>query len=455
MFTRLSRDESGSIAVVFGIALFTLTCAVGAGLDYTRMVSTRTALSMAADAAAIAAGQAPPGEAVALAREVFNANFREQNLVASFSAAPFLNGADDAFRVEVTANVPMTLSKVMGVDERPVRIVSEALLGGGEDIQIGLVLDVTGSMAGAKLDSLKTASSAMVNALYDKLKKANQVKIAVVPFAEYVNVGMQHRNQPWLAVPPDTSTTQQVCRQTRDVTRTYNCRMQVNAWQECNDGVCVSKSGAWEVCDYDYGPEYQTCGMQTTNVTWSGCVGSRFYPLNVRDQDYTLNPVPGVMNVSCPPPLTPLSSSRPSVLKSIDELSPSGETYIPAGLMWGWAALSPLAPYSEPTNPTAKTKQYIVLMTDGENTRSPNYPYHQDAGSATSDTLTSELCANIKAAGLGIFTIAFDVNAITTKNLLRACASSPDNYFDATSTAQLAAAFDSIAKQMTVLRLTR
>jgi len=443
------------MAIIFGLSSFALLGAASAGLDYSRMTNTRASLASASDAAALAAAQAPANEAVALARQVFDANFTQSNLVTSFSAAPFKKGNDNAFRVEVTANVPMSLSKVMGVDVRPVRAVSDAVLGNDQDIQIALVLDVTASMLGSKLASLKTSASGMVNTLYDKLTQSNQIKMAVVPFAQYVNVGLSNRNQPWLSVPPDSSTTQQACWQTRDVTRKYNCRMQYHEWTDWNDGVSTPRSGTWEVCDYDYGPYYQTCQNQTTTLTWDGCVGSRNYPLNVRDDNYIANPVPGVMNAACPPALTTLSSSRPTVLNAINGLAAVGNTYIPAGLTWGWAALSPAVPFTEPTNPNRQTQRYIVLMTDGENTMSPTYPRHDNYDAAVSNALTAELCTNIKAGGVQVFTIAFEVTSNPVKNLLRACATSADKYFDATNSMQLTSAFNAIAQQMTMLRISR
>jgi hypothetical protein len=344
---------------------------------------------------------------------------------------------------------------MMGGALRPVSIVSEAASTSDEDIQVALVLDLTGTMAGQKLDDLKTSASNMVDTLFDKLKQANQVKIGLVPFAEYVNVGMTNRNQPWISVPPDSSTNQNVCWMTRDITSSTNCRQEFSTWQSCNDSGCTTQSGFYQVCDNTYGPEYQVCGTQTSNQTWAGCVGSRNYPLNVRDINYTVQPAPGVMNVSCPPPLTTLTPSRTQVLAAIDALNADGFTYIPAGLTWGWATLTTETPFSEPENPTRKLKRHLVLMTDGENTRSPSYPYHDWTDTVTSDNLMSELCINIKAQDIDVFTIAFDVTNATIKNRLRSCASSPDKYFDATNDTQLADAFATIARQMTLLRISR
>ncbi len=455
MFKRFAGDERGSIGAVLALGSLTLLGAISASLDYSRMTNARGDLSVAADAAALAAAQAPASKQQAIARQVFDANFRDSAEVTSFTVNTFRRGNDEVLRVEATASVQMTLAQTIGYTAAPVRALSEVVLGNDADIQIALVLDVTGSMLGSKLTSLKSAASSMVNTLYDKLTKANQVKMSVVPFAEYVNVGLSNRNKPWISVPPDSSSTQQACWQTRDVIRTYNCRTEYRTWNSCNDGVCTQQGGNVNVCDRDYGPYYQTCQNQTTTVKWNGCVGSRNYPLNVRDENYIANPVPGIMNVSCPPALTPLSSSRPTVLGAISGLAASGNTYIPGGLMWGWAALSQIDPFTEPTNAGRTTKRYLVLMTDGENTKSPTYPKHDGSNTATSNTLTAELCTNIKTADIEVFTIAFEVTSNSVKTMLRTCASSVDNYFDATNSTQLAAAFGAIAQQMTQLRIAR
>ncbi len=455
MFRLFFNDARGSIGLGMALGVTAMLGAVSATLDYSRMTNSRAALSAAVDAAALAGAQAPQIDMAVTARQVFDANFREQDTVTSFTATLVKHGAMDAVRVEAVASVKMTLAQSLGFSTAPVRAFSEVVSGNDADVQIALVLDVTQSMEGPKMTALKGAATEMVNSMFDKLKRANQVKIAVVPFAQYVNVGMSNRYQPWIDVPPDSTTTQRVCYQARDITRTYNCRMQFHSWTACTDGVCGTQTGTWEVCDHDYGPYYESCSNQTTELKWDGCVGSRNYPLNVKDENYTINRVPGVMNVVCPPALTPLSSSQPAVLNTISQLVPSGNTYIPSGLMWGWAALSPGEPIAEPIDPNYKALRYVILMTDGANSMSPTYPHHDDWNVPVSDTLTAELCTNIKAAGIQIFTISFDVNSNILKNQLRICASSPDKYFEASNSLQLSQAFSGITGQMTQLRLVK
>ncbi len=455
MLRHFANDATGSIGAVLGLGSLVLLGGVSASLDYSRMTSTRAALGAAADAAALAGAQARVGEQATIARNVFDANFRNASPIASFTTNSFRRGNDEVFRVEAVTTVSMTLSQAVGFTSAPVRAISEVLLGNDQDIQAALVLDVTGSMSGAKLTSLKDAASRMVNTIYDKVVTQDQVRMSVVPFAQYVNVGMANRNQPWISVPADSSTTQQVCWQTRDVTRVYNCRQVPRTGQTCNDGVCTPNTGFNTVCDYDYGPPYQRCQNQTTSVTWRGCVGSRNYPLNVRDNDYIANRVPGIMNVNCSAALTPLSTNRAAVLGAIKSLSASGNTYIPSGLTWGWATLSPGVPFSEPTNAGRQTQRYLVLMTDGENTLSPNYPTHNGNNVTIANNLTRELCTNIKAENITVFSIAFQVTNTTVKTLLQNCATSSDKYFDAVNSQQLSEAFDQIARLMSTLRVVK
>jgi hypothetical protein len=252
------------------------------------------------------------------------------------------------------------------------------------------------------------------------MKRPNQVKMAVVPFAQYVNIGLGNRNQSWNTNTADYTTSRQLC-----------------GWAQ------RFWSWIWE------------CRTVTDSFVWQGCVGSRNYPQNVRDDNYSLIRVPGVFNVTCPSALLSLSTSKATVVDKINSLVANGATYIPAGLMWGWAVLSPGEPFNEPTDAKRTTKRYVVLMTDGENTISPSYPAHDGSNTTTANTLTSELCANIKAADVEVFTIAFNVSISSVKTLLQNCATSSDKFFDAANGTQLAAAFSDITRQMTNLRLTR
>jgi Mg-chelatase subunit ChlD len=196
-------------------------------------------------------------------------------------------------------------------------------------------------------------------------------------------------------------------------------------------------------------------------VRWYGCAASRDYPLDVTDGQWDTR-VPGAMNVSCGAPGMELTNDDAALRQRIDDITTFGNTYIPAGLFWGWTVLSPQEPfatakgYGEKVD-GATVEKVMVLMTDGANTRSPNYITKNHAGSdvALANARTAELCTNIKAAGIKIYTVAFDVDEEDVKDMLRACASSDRQFYDAEDATELETAFANIGANLSPLRIAR
>ena len=108
-------------------------------------------------------------------------------------------------------------------------------------------------------------------------------------------------------------------------------------------------------------------------------------------------------------------------------------------------------------------------MTDGQNTYYPNskflkswydiYGYvarnHLGTTSTSSSTLTQfmdqrtlQICNNIKAAGIIIYTVAFQIpgDQAGALDLLNSCASDKDKYFAPGTEAELLAAFNAIGR---------
>ena len=94
-------------------------------------------------------------------------------------------------------------------------------------------------------------------------------------------------------------------------------------------------------------------------------------------------PIPGLPNVKCSRPLTRLTNVKADQLAAIDALTAMGETYIPAGLVWGWRTLSTEVPFQDgaPNTPGTRARKILVLMTDGENTRSVSGATHDGSDS--------------------------------------------------------------------------
>ena len=193
-------------------------------------------------------------------------------------------------------------------------------------------------------------------------------------------------------------------------------------------------------------------------MTWQGYVGSRAYPLNVQDKTYSKK-IPGLLDVVGSVELQTLTDDRMKLKNKIDELIPSGETYIPEGVIWGTRVLTKQAPFTE-AKTTGKggrpIRRALVVMTDGDNTLSPDGAFHTNKDEALADTYTAEACDEAKAQKLEVFTISFGTSIPNSmKDLLEACATLPTQYFHAANAAQLKLAFENIANEMLSVRLSQ
>ena len=130
--------------------------------------------------------------------------------------------------------------------------------------------------------------------------------------------------------------------------------------------------------------------------------------------------------------------------------------------MWGWQSLVGGGPLSAP----AKDSNYIyedtiILLTDGLNTLDRWY----GNGSSTSTAVDARMydagnngagtCANIKAAGITIYTIQVDTGGDPTSTLLKNCASDSSKFFLLTSADQIVTAFNQIGTDITRLRVSK
>jgi len=190
----------------------------------------------------------------------------------------------------------------------------------------------------------------------------------------------------------------------------------------------------------------------------------------------------GVPNTSvgpdfnCPPTaITPMTNAKSTIKTAIDALTPKGSTVIPAGLLWGWRAISPTAPYTEGEAYTnEKYVKAIVLLTDGENNVNPatntvgksaynafGYAKNGHLGNvngttanAVLDAKTLTVCSAIKAKDVRLYTIGFQVSN-ASQTLLQACATQPDMFYNSPNNSQLAAIFQDIALGLSELRIAQ
>lgn len=418
-FGKFLGDRRGNVAMTFSLATLPMILAVGTGIDYSYASNAKAHMQAIADSAALAVTAASQTNATqsaleTVARDYVNAQDWSR-LLASRSDTVLTISTDKKYTVSFSGAVPTSFMKIVGIDTVDVRVSAQAVRATSGINEVALVLDTTGSMSGNKIATLKSAAKSMIEAVHSG--GAQDVSFAVVPFAEYVNIGVSRRNEPWADVPANYSVTTREC-------------------------------------------FLFFCNNVTTNYKFNGCIGSRPSPYTTRITDPAISRYPGVMNATCSKELLPLTKDKDAALSAIDALSASGNTYIPGGLTWGWNVLSPAAPFTEGKPYDANNRQprkVLVLMTDGENTISPVFPSgaHTGSSKSTANTLTAQLCTAIKADNIEIFTVAFQVSDESTLTMLQDCASSGGYSYNASDSTALTAAFSSIGQALGGARLTQ
>ncbi|MFV0298787.1 MAG: pilus assembly protein TadG-related protein, partial [Hyphomicrobiaceae bacterium] len=424
LLVRFKEDTRGVTAILFVLSLFAVIGAVGLSIDGARVYGAQQRLQSSVDAAALAAARtAALGGTTAEVEATFNAYLESQLVNEPDLKVTNINIVPESRTVtaDVDGTVKATIMQVMGFDVMNLNVGATVQFGLNR-IEVALALDNTGSMSGSKLDALKDSAKRLVDTLMDRSPEPGAVRFSLVPFAQYVNVGVDKRGASWLSVPADYSEQENWCRDVSPVLSKSNCRNETYTYY--NDG--VPQTGTQEVCDYTYGEPVYTCTPVTNTYTWKGCVGSRNYPENVQDSSYS-TPIPGLMNTDCSNTIQPLTDDRSLLQSAISNMNASGETYIPAGVMWGLRTLTKQAPYDESAGVSKSAngepiKKFLIIMTDGANTKSPKYPKHNGTDATLANTLTNESCDAAKAANVRVFTIAFDVTDTTIKNVLRSCA---------------------------------
>lgn len=190
-FGSFLSDTAGAIIIAFAVMLPVLVGSVGMSMDLAESYLVRQRLGGTVDAAALAAtaSETDPDQIAARVQEFFQANYPDTKLGTTHDLTTTVNTDDDTVTVSAYADYNTTFMKVLGIDKLTVfrtTTVKREIQG----LEVVMVLDNTGSMSDAdKIDALKTASTNLVNILFQKTDDPSHVKIGMVPYANSVRVG--------------------------------------------------------------------------------------------------------------------------------------------------------------------------------------------------------------------------------------------------------------------------
>ena len=446
--SRLWRDPSGNALVMFALSSVVLMLCVGAAIDIGRWLLARDQTLAAVDAAVLAGGRTlqtsgDEAAAVTAAQKFYLMNVRSripvrndsisfaasgQSVTASGNAQVdtlFLQFADiNSLPLVGTANTEFAKAEFATGSPGGAASKGDA---DSESSEIALMLDVTGSMAGQKLDDLKAAAADLIQIVLADSAELSNTRVALVPFSEDIRL--------------PTSTARDAARGTAlasDKTlegwrgsKTYylsDCVVERAGVQKYTDA--MPDSGQYVMAHY-------------TNKT-SG------FGSNTK----------GECSIPAGSEVMPLSSDKAALLAKIDGLSASGGTAGHLGTAWAWYTLSPYwsslwdAANQPKAYGTENLKKIAILMTDGEY----NTEYDSNgvkagssaAGPAANDSSTNQaraLCDAMKLEGIIVYTIGFDLSGPTSQSYetLQQCATDQEKFYAVADGGQLKDAFRDIA----------
>jgi len=429
---RFLGDRRGGVALIFGFTMIPLTIGAGIAVDLARAYIVKNRLSFALDAAGLAVGSSAGTDEQlnAVLQDYFQANYPTKEL--GVPAAPSMQVIDSEIHLAATAELNTMLMSIVGIDQIEVA-ASSVIVRETKGLDVVMVLDNTGSMAGSKIDSLKSAANSLVDILFGDQTEADQLKVGVVPFAAAVNIG------------------------------------------RANTGLLTG------VDDADYSPDI-----------WRGCVEARAAPFDTQDASIAVggawdpyfwerssaNRWPRVRgdrgqirgpNKSCPVALLPLTNRKADITATIAAMEARGTTHINVGAVWGWRVLSPEAPFTEGAPyDDPETVKAIIVMTDGSNYISSSCNGYGAYGSlcdgrlGTTSKFQAEreldnrlltVCQAMTNLDVRVYAITFQVSSSTARDVMRGCASDPSMYYDSPSNEDLQRVFQAIGAELSNLRI--
>lgn len=215
---RFRSDERGVFAIMFALLAIVLIATAGAVVDFTAIEQARTRAQQALDSAAlglqptifttgVTADTIKPKALLLLTERLADAS-----ITASVDTVS-VNKTDGTLKLTASIVVPTAFVALVGFPTVRAKVISEATRK-RLNLEVAMVLDNSGSMDDySRMTNLKIAARCAMNVLYnnvadcatatltatDPLAATNtNVKIGIVPFTGFVNVGSANKTASWM-----------------------------------------------------------------------------------------------------------------------------------------------------------------------------------------------------------------------------------------------------------------
>ena len=403
---RFGWDKGGNVTMIFAMMLVPLGAIVGLGLEYGTVVSARSKVQSIADSAALAAGRefqvSGDISASALVAENFYnaavAKMKSDNARLHIPTPSVTIDSQTGTMTILTTGILYTqFARLVNFNQFDFGSRTEAVLsmgGGDQSIEVAMMLDVTGSMGGSKIVDMKAAAKDVIEILVANDQSDHTSRVALAPFSRSVKVGPYY----------------QAVTGSSPVSGNKTCVTERTGSQKFSDAPPASGQ---------YVKKYNT--------------------------SYKCRPSSKIV---------PLTDDKNLLNATIDSFNASGSTAGHIGTAWAWYMVSPNWNNVWPTESQATaynqedTIKSVILLTDGQyNT--------QYSSNGSSDYQARQLCENMKAEGVIVYTVGFELTASSAIATMEQCASSESHYYLADDGDALKLAFRDIAFKLAQLRLSK
>jgi Flp pilus assembly protein TadG len=507
---RFRTDDRGNVAMMFGLMAIAMFLVMGGAIDFGRWNHARQQSRSAMDAAVLAAAKqlqldnTDVDGAVAVAQRFYNENVKTRMPLLTDTVSFESTKSNMAIRANGEAWIETTFLKLAGIEKLRVldltgadSSVAEISTGAnnGQNLEVAMMLDITGSMAGDKLSDMKTAAKDLVDIVVWDNQSEYTSKVSLVPFSQAVNVGAtyfkaitnQNTNSTLSSIDPAKtfapeapSLTSRMLAAARSLAGFISPAHAgkkgkislgggngngFNSGGSNGNGNSGGGGGGTSGGDDDgnsgggSSQNYDPCVVERdgSNVFTDAAPGSGNY-FDVYDVAKQNNW--STKDSECKPTnvtIMPLSNDKTALKAKIDTFVASGYTAGHIGTAFAWYTISPnwdgIWPASSKPAPydDANTKKIAVLMTDGVYNTSYN---GSSAGTASEQAVS--ICTNMKAKGVEVYTVGFQLGGNQTAiNTLASCATDADHAYNAEEGSELQQAFRDIALKISHLRLTQ
>ncbi len=455
LLRELARDRRGVSAVTVAISMAVLAPMALGIFDVFTMTEQRGKLQDALDAAALYAARSPVFDTPsvdAVGDKALNANLQMIHGASLQSSNFVLTGN----KIVADASVQLPAYAPMEFTHQPVQVHSEVTRA-GNNLEVSLVLDNTGSMAGTPMTQLQSAANQLIDLVVSDTQTPYYTKMAVVPYSNAVNVGATYATAVRGTATTAQSPIQAACTNAAGCSKEkFDDASATNHQSTLNVSTCVSERSGVHATD-DVAP---TSAFPNTYVGW-------VYPAS--------------NNACIGATIQPLTSNKTTLHNIINGLTTGGSTAGHIGVEWGWYMISPnwggLWPNGSQPAPYRQDHliKAVILMTDGafntayckgvvsdpsSGTGSGNAVDHAKCASPNGDSFTQAqaLCNQMKSSSYNvvIYTVGFlhggtDPQAAA---IMQNCATDAQHYYLPTNGTSLQVAFQSIAADLNRLRIS-